>query len=175
YDSDAHYPFISHIHTYPYLHSFPTLRSSDLVLHEEAELMVLRAQVRVARSEDRGRGKVPADVAAIGEERVSVEELLHVVVGEADDRTGLGLVVAAPFHEPRVVVPDRRALLDDELLGVASANPEQSLKILANDSGILGPRIPSEALIRCIRLVQERGSRDLPLALHRVDAVVDVL
>ena len=88
-------------------------------------------------SEVRPRGEVPADVAAIDEQRVAVEQLPDVVVQEADDAAGLEGMVAVPFQELREVVAERHALLDDELLGVAAADPQQPLEVLADDVGVL--------------------------------------
>ena len=84
-------------------------------------------------------------------------------------------MVAVPFQELREVVAKRHALLDDELLGVAAADPQQPFEVLADDVGVLRLRVPAVALVREVGLVEEPRARQLPLALQRVHPVLDVL
>ena len=152
------------------------LRDGPVVLREDAELQVARAEIRIARRRSCARaGKSQLMSPRNVNSGIAGELLADVVVGEAQHAADLRGVIAVPAEEPAVVVAQRRPLLDDELFGVAAADAQQPLVVLPDGLVVLRLRIPSIPLVREVGLVEELRPRDLPLALHRIHAVSDVL
>ena len=101
--------------------------------------------------------------------------LVASYLAKLEDDAPLHRVGAVPLRKAGVIVADRRALLDEILPRVLSADADDSDVLLADQVRIERLGVPVGSLIRQRDFVEPVGRGDLPASQHGVDPLLDVL